>query len=195
MNEPIYFVRHGQTAWNAERRLQGQAESDLTQTGRAQARSNGETLARLIQDPGRFAFLASPLRRTRETMEIIRQTMGLPKDGYLIEPRLIEVHFGDWQGFTFPELEAARAGSTAEREADKWNFLPPGDSAESYALLQKRIAGWLEGFAGPAVVVTHGGVIRALFRLMNAMPEPEAAGMDVPQHRVLLFDGTRFAWV
>jgi broad specificity phosphatase PhoE len=97
----VYFVRHGQTDWNAEHRLQGQADIDLNELGRAQAGRNGRKLAELIDQPGDFDFVASPLSRTRYTMELVRAAMGLPPGGYRTDARLVEVHFGDWQGHTF----------------------------------------------------------------------------------------------
>src|SRR5690606_24568613 len=86
----IYFVRHGQTDWNAEGRLQGQADTGLNDTGRAQASGNGRLLAKLIAAPSAVDFVASPLARTCETMELIRQAMGLPPKGYRTDPRLME---------------------------------------------------------------------------------------------------------
>ena len=145
----VYFVRHGQTAWNAEYRLQGQADTDMTALGRSQADRNGRRLAELIDKPDDFDFVASPLRRTRETMERIRAAMRLPADGYRTDPRLIEVHFGDWQGFTFAELEAREPGSTAARHFDKWDFVPPGAGAESYETLLERVRPWFEALKQP----------------------------------------------
>ena len=124
----VYVVRHGETSWNAEYRLQGQADTDMTALGRAQADRNGRRLAELIPNPGEFDFVASPLRRTRETMERIRAAMRLPVEDYRTDTRLLEVHFGDWQGFTFAELEAREPGSTAARLLDKWGFVPPGSA-------------------------------------------------------------------
>ena len=195
MSLPIYIARHGQTAWNAVARVQGQAEADLNENGRRQAAVNGRTLARLIPDPSSFRFIASPMRRTRETMEIIRETMGLPRDGYELEPRIVEVHLGDWQGFTFAELEAAEPGSTATRDLDKWNFVPPGEAAESYAVLAERIRPWFAELEGPAVIVTHGGVIRALFHILNGISGKEASMMDVAQDRVFEGRGGRIGWI
>jgi probable phosphoglycerate mutase len=100
-----YFVRHGQTGWNAEFRLQGQADTDMTELGRRQAIRNGKRLAALIPNPEDFDFVASPLTRTRETMELVRAEIGLPAKGYRVDARLMEVHFGGWQGFTYAELE------------------------------------------------------------------------------------------
>lgn len=195
MSLPIYIARHGQTDWNAVARVQGQAEADLNEKGRRQAAVNGRTLARLIPDPSSFRFIASPMWRTRETMEIIRETMGLPRDGYELEPRIVEVHFGDWQGFTFAELEAAEPGSTAIRDLDKWNFVPPGEAAESYAVLAERIRPWFAELESPAVIVTHGGVIRTLFHILNGMSGKEASMMDVAQDRVFEVRGGRIEWV
>ena len=195
MSRPIYIARHGQTAWNATARVQGQAEADLNETGRRQAAVNGRTLSRLVPDPSGFRFIASPMRRTRETMEIIRETMGLPRDGYELEPRIVEVHFGDWQGFTFAELEAANPGSTATRDLDKWNFVPPGQGAESYAILAQRIRPWISELQGPVIVVTHGGVIRSLFHTLNGLSDRDAAMMDVAQDRLFEVRGGRIDWV
>lgn len=195
MSRPIYIARHGQTAWNATARVQGQAEADLNETGRRQAAVNGQTLSRLVPDPSGFRFIASPMRRTRETMEIIRETMGLPRDGYELEPRIVEVHFGDWQGFTFAELEAANPGSTAMRDLDKWNFVPPGQGAESYAMLAERIRPWISQLQGPVIVVTHGGVIRSLFHTLNGLSDRDASMMDVAQDRIFEVRGGRIEWV
>jgi probable phosphoglycerate mutase len=191
----VYFIRHGQTDWNAEGRLQGQADTDINTTGRAQADLIGDRLAELIGEPARFDFVASPKRRTRETMERIRARLGLAPHGYRTDPRLIEVHFGDWQGLTLAELDAARPGSTAERERDKWNFLPPGIGAESYQMLTDRVAPWLEEVAVPTVCVTHGGIIRAMFRLVEDCDPQDASATVVPQDRILELKGGRLRWL
>ena len=102
----VYIARHGQTQWNAERRLQGQADTDINARGREQATGNGRRLAGFVKNPAEFDFVASPMRRTRETMELMRAAMGLDPFAYRTDPRLVEMSFGDWQGFTFAELEA-----------------------------------------------------------------------------------------
>jgi probable phosphoglycerate mutase len=191
----VYICRHGQTDWNAEARLQGQADTDLNATGRAQARRNGERLRDLIADPEAFDFVSSPLKRTRQTMEIAREAMGLDPAGYRTEDRVKELHFGDWQGFTFAELEAAAPGSTAGRDTDKWNYVPPGAAAESYAALALRIAPWLEAIDRPTVCVTHGGIVRSLFRMVGGCTEAQAAAMMVPQDLVLKMDEGKLVWL
>lgn len=191
----IYFVRHGQTDWNVENRLQGQAETDINATGQAQASANGKTLKGLIADPAAFDFVASPSRRTRETMERIRTAMGLDPTAYRIDPRLLELHFGDWQGFTYDELELREPGSKRRRAVDKWNFCPPGAAAESYEILKERMSSWLSDVTGPTVCVTHGGIFRAVFRLVANLPQKEAAVLPVPQDRILRCEAGELDWV
>jgi broad specificity phosphatase PhoE len=190
-----YFVRHGQTGWNAEFRLQGQADTDMTDLGRSQAMRNGRRLAELVDAPEGFDFVASPLKRTRETMELVRAEMGLPPAGYRTEPRLMEVHFGDWQGFTYPELEERQPGCTAARFQDKWGFVAPGSGGESYQMLLDRVRPWYEALDKPTICVTHGGVIRILFKLVENMQVADAAAMDVVQDRVLRLKNSRLEWL
>lgn len=196
MTAPLLFlIRHGQTDWNAEYRLQGQAETDINAVGRAQAEANGRRLAGLLSDPRQFDFVASPMRRTRQTMEIVRRAMGLDPEAYRTDPRLREVHFGDWQGFTLAELEARSPGSTAPRAADKWGFVPPGKSAESYALLAERVRPWLEELDRPTVCVAHGGITRSIFQLVARLESRAAAELDIPQDRILRVEAGRLEWV
>jgi probable phosphoglycerate mutase len=195
MSMLAYFIRHGQTDWNAEFRFQGQAEVDINARGREQARANGRLLAGLIADASAFDFVASPMRRTRETMEIIRAEMGLPAEGYRTDGRLVEVHFGDWQGHTAVEIEAVLPGSVGAREGNKWGFLPPGAGAESYERLSERVRPWLDELSRPTVCVTHGGVMRAVLLMMGALSRSEAEAMEVPQDRVLRLEGGRLDWL
>ena len=191
----VYFVRHGQTDWNAEHRLQGQADVPLNALGRSQAERNGRKLAELIADPASFDFVASPLGRTRETMELVRTAMGLEPQAYRTDKRLIEVHFGDWQAHTLAELDRLTPGATAARALDKWHFVPPGEHGESYAMLYGRTKPWFSELNGPTVCVTHGGIFRVLFRMAGHKPEKEAAALDVAQDRVLRFENGKLEWL
>lgn len=195
MDPLVYIVRHGQTAWNAEYRLQGQADTDLNALGREQATRNGERLRGLISNPAAFDFVASPMRRTRETMERVRAAMALEPGAYRTDPRLVEVNFGDWQGFTFAELETRFPGAAAVRERDKWNFLPPGAGAESYQMLLERIRPWFEALRQPTVCVTHGGVVRTIFRRAEGMSAQQASALEIPQDRILRLQGRHLEWL
>jgi probable phosphoglycerate mutase len=195
MSPLVYFVRHGQTDWNAENRLQGQADIELNALGREQATQNGRKLAGLIPDPQAFDFVASPMKRTRATMELVRAAMGLDPYAYRTDPRLVEVNFGDWQGFTYAELEQQHPGISGERSLDKWDYLPSGEGAESYQMLYERIKPWFEELDRDTVCVTHGGVIRALFRLVEKISREEAASLETPQDRVLRLRDGHLEWL
>lgn len=195
MSPLVYIVRHGETAWNVEYRLQGQADVPLNDEGRRQATANGLRLAQLIRNPEEFDFVASPMQRARSTMELIRAAMKLDPADYRTDPRLMEMSFGDWQGFTFAELEAQNPGSTRGRGPDKWDFVPPGKDAESYEMLLARVRPFFEELEQPTICVTHGGVIRTLFRMVAGLPKAEAARAGTPQDRVLRWEGKELEWL
>lgn len=195
-NRPlIYFSRHGQTDWNITQRIQGQIDRDITEHGRQQAARNGRLLKELLGNAEGFDFVASPLRRTRETMEIIRTQMGLDVTAYRTDPQLMEMHFGDWQGTTEDDIAKVTPELIAARVADKWNFLPPGEKAESYAILAKRVQKWLEQVKGKTVCVTHGGCLRSIMHLYGGLSEAEAANFSVEQDRILRFDDNGLEWL
>ena len=136
----LYLCRHGQTDWNAEGRLQGQEDIPLNALGRTQAKRNGRYLRNVLGERASdFRFVSSPMDRARETMRIIRHEMKLDPDAFEIEPRLIELNFGDWQGSTLAEVRTREPERVRARKADKWNFVPPGAAAESYAMLAARV--------------------------------------------------------
>ncbi|MDF1608586.1 histidine phosphatase family protein [Hoeflea sp. YIM 152468] len=192
----MFVIRHGQTSYNRENRLQGARDIGLNELGVQQATLNGKSLAAIPGfDASRFDWVSSPLSRARNTMELVRQNAGLDPKAYRIEPLLIEVSFGDWEGYTPDEIEAAKPGTMAEREENKWNFLPPGDRAESYEMMAKRVDAYLATVATPTVCVAHGGIIRALFNRIGGLPGDEASMMDVPQDRILRISGTKINWM
>lgn len=196
MSRPlIYFSRHGLTDWNITKRIQGQVERDITEVGRAQATENGKKLKNLIGRAEGFDFVASPLRRTRETMERIRTAMDLDPKAYRTDPLLMELNFGDWQGYIEEEVAAIHPDQVAARYKDKWNFVPSGEKAESYAMLAKRFDGWLKAVTGNTVCVTHGGCLRVLSHLYGGLTEIEAANLDISQDKILRFSDAGLEWL
>ncbi len=194
----LIFVRHGETPYNAENRLQGQRDIPLGARGRDQARAVGRTLrARLGPDIDRLeaadAFVASPLRRTRETMEFARDAMGLPPSRYRLDPALIELTFGDWEGMTWPEIYVRDPKGCMARRADKWDFVPP--KGESYAMLAGRLEPWLKSLTADTFIVSHGGVARALMTLIAGVPAEKAADAPIVQGRALAFEKGECAWI
>lgn len=175
----IYFVRHGETLWNTERRWQGRKDSALTEAGRAHALANAVTLLEAVPDVHALPFVCSPLGRARATMDIIRERLGLPVGGYAVEERLAEIAFGDWEGMTAREIRAAAPELWATFQAAPWDGAPCG--GESYEQLAARLRAWLGELTGDVVVVAHGAVGRALrginlkadVREMPHLPTPE----------------------
>ena len=194
----LFFVRHGETDWNAEGRMQGQQDIAMNARGHEQAAQAGKTIRNMIgADKAKiardFAFIASPLHRTRQTMEILRHQLGLPLETYEQDDRLKEITFGRWEGLTWPEVVALDPQKAAERQADKWAFVPPG--GESYAMLAERVRPWFETLKGDAVVVSHGGVARVFLALIGGVDPRVAPNMDIWQGRVLVFQNAGYKWL
>ena len=191
----LYLCRHGQTDWNAEGRIQGQREIALNETGRQQARRNGERLAELLGSAAGFDFLASPMARTFETMRIVRTTMKLPEEDFRTDSRLVELNFGNWEGFTVREIGKRDPVARKARLDDKWNYVPEGDAAESYAMLAERVRPAFLALDRPTVMVAHGGVTRVFLALYAGVDREEAAHQLIPQDKVLQAEDGRIAWV
>ncbi len=197
-NHRLWFIRHGETDYNREGRLQGQQDTPLNPKGREQASAVGRALRKLAGAEmaaldEACAFVASPFQRTRRTMERAREAMGLDPAAYALDDRLKELTFGEWEGSTWPEIEARDPAGAAARAAAKWNFTPP--EGESYATLAQRVAPWVETLRGDLLVVSHGGVARALMFLIAGVAPERAAETPIQQGRAILFEAGRFKWV
>lgn len=160
----IYFIRHGETEWNAARRLQGSRDIALSELGREQVRHCGQLLkalfARDSRSPAELDYVSSPLLRARTSMELARAGLGLDPADYRIDDRLAEIGFGEWEGLSFADLKATAADLLAQREQDPWHFVPPG--GESYVQLLARVAEWHDALARDTVVSSHLNTGRAL---------------------------------
>jgi broad specificity phosphatase PhoE len=156
----LYVIRHGQTEENANGLLSGQNDSPLTDLGRAQARANGLLLQKHAGDLARYDFFASSLHRTCCTMEIVREAAGLPPRGYHADRRLMEADFGDWSGRVYDDLKVTDKAGWDAREADRWNFTPPG--GQSYAQVHARVGNFLATLRRDAVIVCHQGSVRSI---------------------------------
>ena len=182
---PLYMLRHGETAWNTERRMQGHKNSDLTERGRAQALAMGRTLkAELDREPGPTTFLRSPLGRTRETSEIVGRELGIPSSEWREDSRLAELSYGNWEGFSWAEIELTHPTALADWRADPHGYCPPG--GETHLDLRRRCETMLADIAASntrTVVVSHGvsgAVVRGLnlgldARAMFVLEKPQDA--------------------
>jgi broad specificity phosphatase PhoE len=185
----IYYIRHGETAWNAEGRLQGAQDIPLNDLGRSQAASAGIILADLFARDGRsehsLAFVASPLGRARSTMELVRGTLRLPPHDYAIDERLREIGYGQWEGSTLVQMQAEDPEVFAKRQAEKWTVPPPG--GESYAEVQARVSDWYRQLTADTVAVAHGGTARALMVALDIETSDSAADLTIEQGAVYVF--------
>src|ERR1700757_559305 len=120
----IYYLRHGETEWNALGRLQGTQDVPLNARGRGQAVQAARILADVFARDGRdgaaLSYVSSPLGRARMTMELVRGKLELPPADYALDDRLREIGYGVWEGLTLAESEAADPEIYARRLADKW---------------------------------------------------------------------------
>lgn len=189
----IYFIRHGQTDWNAARRYQGQRDIPLNATGRAQARRNGEALRRLLPALAAADFFSSPLGRARETMEIVRAALGLDPAGYRIDDELREIHYGHWEGVLADEIPERDPDGLALRRKDPFRWRPEG--GESYADLTQRSARWLAGVGRDAVVTSHGGFGRTLQGLVLGLDPGEMLTLEAPQDRIMVLRRGDVGWL
>ena len=185
----IYYIRHGQTAWNATGRFQGSKDIPLNDLGREQAAHAGgimkQLLARHERGADSLGFVSSPLGRARSTMEFVRSGLGLVPGDYTLDDRLREIGYGHWEGSTLAEQEASHPDIFAARQTDKWGMPPPG--GESYASVQLRMRDWYEGLTGDTVAVAHGGTARALMVALDVQTIAEAAELPIEQGAVYVF--------
>lgn len=152
--DSVYLARHGQTAYNLERRFQGHLPVPLDETGLKQAADLAERASRR-----EFAALwCSPLLRARETADIVAARIGLPPRE---EPRMVETDAGDWTDRLFVDVQAEDPDGFAGFIEGRPDFAFPG--GESFAQQGERVAAALADIEQgdlPALVVCHGVVIR-----------------------------------
>jgi broad specificity phosphatase PhoE len=185
----LYYVRHGETDFNRQGRLQGRLDTALNAHGRREAAECGGLLNDLFARDHRqaqdFKYISSPFKRACETMEILRATLGLEAHDYEVDARLIEIAYGEWEGLTLQEIETRNASVLSARERDKWDFAPPG--GESYRELADRIGNWYSSLTADTVVAAHGGGVRALMAILNIVPEDQATRARIEQGVVYVF--------
>lgn len=172
----VYFVRHGQTQWNLERRLQGHRDSPLSDQGREQARCVAQALMALEL---RRAWV-SPLGRARQTVEILCEFNPLDVE---FNDDLREVSFGDLEGNTLEELDRLFPGAWNARTNDKWGYRPPGGEANADAVERARsVAERIEGITAqePFLVVAHFAINRLILCELAGLGPEDCIRMDVP---------------
>jgi probable phosphoglycerate mutase len=160
----LYLVRHGQSTWNREHRIQGQLDPPLSADGRRQA----ELLAARLSGRTFAGHYASDLKRAFETAEVIAARVGAPPTP---EAALREIFLGEWEGLRTEEIAERYPAAWARWVHDpNWDIVPGG---EREAAFEARVAGAVDDLFlrhphGDVLVVTHGGVIQvALHRIVG----------------------------
>ena len=154
----LAMLRHGDTAWSAEGRIQGRSNPSLTDEARAQLRN-----LKLPKMCDGMRIVTSPLARCVETAALI----GAPKA--VREERLAEMRWGAWEGRRLADLRAELGAEMSANEARGWDFRPA--EGESPREVLARVRTWLAELTEPTLAVTHRGVIRAVYA--------HAAGWDL----------------
>lgn len=186
--ESLYLVRHGQTHWNAQQRMQGRLDSPLTEAGQGHARANADWLVR----EGIDGLLASPLGRTRATAAIVAGRLGVDVE---YDDRLMERHCGIWEGLTLADIERRWPEEHLAWRADPFFFRPPG--GENLPDMIARVAPLLDQLTGRGqarvVIVSHGMLGRAMLTHLLALAPDVASTARQPNDLVyrLRFAGER----
>ncbi len=177
---PIYLLRHGQTVWNADGRMQGQLNSDLTDLGRVQAKRQGEILSRL-HISSETEVICSPLGRAVETANLVLRGQVWPVRH---DPRIMEVGVGDWEGRQRDDVVAENPEIFSGEISvyDRFLMAPNG---ESEAELQARTADFLTELSKPSIVISHGITISVLRGHLMGLNRDQIAALDHPQGRVI----------
>lgn len=177
----IYLVRHGETVWNREGRMQGHLDSPLTPLGEEQARRVGEALGRAIDGGDRFAVVSSPLGRTRRTAAIIKVAAGWKAGAIATDDRLKEMTWGAWDGLTLDEIEVREPGEFERRRRNRWHYRPPG--GESYEMVAARARDWHDAAMPGArlIVVAHGAIGRIIRGHHAGLSQAETLTLEEPQ--------------
>jgi len=175
MNAKFIIVRHGQTDWNIAHRFQGQSDTPLNAAGEAQPLHTGRALAQ-AHGAEIEAIVASDLQRARRTAEIIAGELaaaGHTQAQLVVEPRLREMSFGEWEGLTYTEIQARHPERLKLWEADLGQNAPPG--GETLAALAPRVSAAQADLLaarpqGTTLLVSHGGPLQMLIELALGRP-------------------------
>lgn len=173
----LCLIRHGETAWNAERRIQGQLDIPLNATGAIQARATAAALAAERFD----AAFCSDLSRAHDTARAVADTLGLDLTP---DPQLRERHYGLFQGLTYAEAEQRHPQDFARHSARDPDYAFP-DGGESLAAFALRVEAVLARIAAlhagaRVLVVTHGGVLDVAHRLATGKPLSQPRDFALP---------------
>jgi alpha-ribazole phosphatase len=187
----FYLVRHGETEWNAENRLCGRSDVPLSEAGRRQAESLAERLKPIPFE----ALYSSPLKRALETARLISELVGLEP---ILDPRLVELDYGRWEGKTLAEIMKNHSSTFRAWDADPGQVAPPG--GESGLEVQQRLLPFLDFLAarhpqGHVLVVFHKTVCRlAICHALGMSPSEYRRRLIVDNAALSIIQARPYGW-
>ena len=181
-NRTWYFVRHGETDWNAEKRMQGQWESNLNENGKGHADVNGRWLATLPIEH----IWASPQVRVRQTAEIISKHVPLAANPNF-DDRLKEWSSGDWSGMLYADIAKERPDEWAKWVEDRYNYRPP--NGENFVDLEVRADSFFKDAskvnAETVAVLAHGFIIRVMVSRLAGLSQADVLAVKQTNDTVI----------
>ncbi|EGQ7676033.1 histidine phosphatase family protein [Vibrio parahaemolyticus] len=191
MTRRIFVLRHGETEFNADKKLQGHCDSSLTSKGSDQARRVGTTLKQYVENRP-FRVYSSTLGRALQTSQIVCEELNYSYENLNKEPRLKEFSLGEWEQRTIPSLEQEIPNLLAQND---WYLQAP--NCETYESVRERLSSWLSDVAHDEdiVVVSHGLTGIVLRGLLLGMDYTQVWQQDLPQDAFFIIEDGRITRV
>ncbi|EHZ2538435.1 TPA: histidine phosphatase family protein [Vibrio parahaemolyticus] len=191
MTRRIFVLRHGETEFNAVKKLQGHCNSSLTSKGSDQARRVGTTLKQYVENRP-FRVYSSTLGRALQTSQIVCEELNYSYENLNKEPRLKEFSLGEWEQRTIPSLVQEIPNLLAQND---WYLQAP--NCETYESVRERLSSWLSDVAHDEdiVVVSHGLTGIVLRGLLLGMDYTQVWQQDLPQDAFFIIEDGRITRV
>ncbi|EGQ7651827.1 histidine phosphatase family protein [Vibrio parahaemolyticus] len=191
MTRRIFVLRHGETEFNADKKLQGHCNSSLTSKGSDQARRVGTTLKQYVENRP-FRVYSSTLGRALQTSQIVCEELNYSYENLNKEPRLKEFSLGEWEQRTIPSLEQEIPNLLAQND---WYLQAP--NCETYESVRERLSSWLSDVVHDEdiVVVSHGLTGIVLRGLLLGMDYTQVWQQDLPQDAFFIIEDGRITRV
>ncbi|TOB34907.1 histidine phosphatase family protein [Vibrio parahaemolyticus] len=191
MTRRIFVLRHGETEFNADKKLQGHCNSSLASKGSDQARRVGTTLKQYVENRP-FRVYSSTLGRALQTSQIVCEELNYSYENLNKEPRLKEFSLGEWEQRTIPSLEQEIPNLLAQND---WYLQAP--NCETYESVRERLSSWLSDVAHDEdiVVVSHGLTGIVLRGLLLGMDYTQVWQQDLPQDAFFIIEDGRITRV
>ncbi|EMW0562906.1 phosphoglycerate mutase [Vibrio parahaemolyticus] len=191
MTRRIFVLRHGETEFNADKKLQGHCNSSLTSKGSDQARRVGTTLKQYVENRPLRVY-SSTLGRALQTSQIVCEELNYSYENLNKEPRLKEFSLGEWEQRTIPSLEQEIPNLLAQND---WYLQAP--NCETYESVRERLSSWLSDVAHDEdiVVVSHGLTGIVLRGLLLGMDYTQVWQQDLPQDAFFIIEDGRITRV